>query len=275
MIKFLILLIMLLQGVAYAYIDSDFDGVADRYDACPHTPFSDLVDAQGCTIQKVPLAKEVARISLLVGTSYSRYTNSTNKTTLLSQSLELDYEINKIKLQLQLSHHNSKNTTYTHFNDASFGDTRVLMQYALEPFMPQLALSVSAGVSIPSYKGVMKNNKLDILTGINATYFIEKFSLFTGSTYTLIGDDDTDYAHYQNTLALNLGIGYSLSPTLYSSLSYFWSQSSITSEDNAQTLSWFGYLTINPKLFTTFSLSKDLDAHRESGHYTLTLGYHI
>ncbi len=269
------LLFLLFQGVAYAYIDSDFDGVSDKRDACPNTPFSDLVDAKGCSVKKVALTKELARLSLILGTSYSSYTTTHNQTKTISQSLELDYEIKKIKLQLTLAHHNAINDPYSTYNDASFGDTRIAISYHLSSLIPDISLFLQGGLSIPNYKGVMKNNKLDIFSGVSAHYFIGKSSLFTGATYTFVGDSDTKYASYQNTLALNFGLGYALSPSLYSALSYTWSQSSLKSEDSTRALSWFSYLNINPTLFSTFSLSKDLDADVESSRYGINLGYRI
>lgn len=118
------LLFLLFQSLTYAYIDSDFDGVSDSIDACPNTPFSDLVDAKGCSVKKVALAKEVAHLSLIIGSNYSTYTSTKNQTKTLSQSLELDYEIKKIKLQLSLAHYNTSNTPYSRYNDSSLGDTR-------------------------------------------------------------------------------------------------------------------------------------------------------
>ena len=38
--------------------DRDMDGVVDRYDRCPHTPFFALVNKNGCTIKKIHLSKE-------------------------------------------------------------------------------------------------------------------------------------------------------------------------------------------------------------------------
>ena len=41
-----------------SYKDTDLDGVVDRYDRCPHTPFFALVNKKGCTIKKIRLSKE-------------------------------------------------------------------------------------------------------------------------------------------------------------------------------------------------------------------------
>ncbi len=269
------LLALLFQTLAYAYSDSDFDGVSDKRDACPNTPFSDLVDARGCSVSKVPLAKEVAHLSLIIGTSYSSYATINNKTKTLSQSLELDYEIKKIKLQLALAHYNTTNTPYSAYNDSSFGDTRVAISYNLSAFVSHISLYIQGGLSIPNYKGVMKNNNLDIFSSLSANYFIGNVSLFGQSTYTIIGDSDTETLSYQNKLSLNLGVGYTFTPSLYSALSWFWTQSSIKSAKNSQSLSWFTYLNINPKFYSTLSIAKDLDKDIQSSSYGIHLGYRI
>ncbi len=49
-----------------ATADRDLDGVPDRYDRCPNTPFFALVNKNGCTVKKLKVSKkrekEVKRI---------------------------------------------------------------------------------------------------------------------------------------------------------------------------------------------------------------------
>jgi hypothetical protein len=261
--------------MSFAYIDTDFDGVSDKRDECPNTPFSALVDAKGCTVKKVHLAKEVAKLTVVIGTSYSSYQTATNKTKTLSQSLELDYEIQKIKLQLYVSHFNAKNSQYSQFNDAAFGDTRLSLTYTLNPLIPNLRLYVGGGLIIPNYKGSMDNNNIDITSSLNMNYFIGKVSLFGGYTYTIIGDSDLSYLSYQNTSAFSLGVGYSFSPKIYSSLSWFWSEASVKSANSMQSLSWFTYMNLNQKMYGTFSITQDLDDEVVSHSYGMQLGYRL
>lgn len=37
--------------------DSDFDGVEDKFDKCPNTPFLSLVDKNGCPVKKIHIKK--------------------------------------------------------------------------------------------------------------------------------------------------------------------------------------------------------------------------
>ena len=47
---------------ASSYRDSDLDGVVDRNDRCPHTPFFALVNRKGCMIKKLRVSAERERL---------------------------------------------------------------------------------------------------------------------------------------------------------------------------------------------------------------------
>jgi len=269
------LLLAFMQSVSMAYIDSDFDGVSDSRDACPNTPFSELVDAQGCSVRKVPLLKDVAKLSIIIGSSYASYSSGDNQTKTLSQSLELDYEIQKIKIQLVAAHFNAKNKPYSQFNDASFGDTTLFCSYQLSPFVQNLELYVGAGLIIPTYQGVMKNNRLDIASSLSLNYAIDQLSLFGGYTYTMVGDKEIENLSYENTNAFNFGAGYSFTPKFYSALSYFWSDAQIKSASKIKSLTWFNYIALTPKLYSTFSLTHDIVDEALSYSYAMQLGYRL
>ena len=46
---------------ASAQTDRDLDGVIDRYDRCPHTPFFALVNKNGCMIKRLKVSPERER----------------------------------------------------------------------------------------------------------------------------------------------------------------------------------------------------------------------
>ena len=41
-----------------SYQDRDMDGVIDKYDRCPHTPFFAIVNKKGCTVKRLHISKE-------------------------------------------------------------------------------------------------------------------------------------------------------------------------------------------------------------------------
>ncbi len=272
----LFITMVLLQNFLFAYIDSDFDGVGDRYDKCPNTPFSDLVDKNGCTIKKVSIIKEIGQLTVIVGLNYSDYhVKQGNKTRTLSQSLELDYEIQKIKLMLYVSRFTSKNTPLSQYDNNSFSDTRLALQYRLDQMIPNLSLSLGGGIAIPNYRGSMHNNGFDFYYSLNASYFIKKLSFFGSYTFTKIGDQDLNYLSYQNTNAFSFGAGYSFTPKFYSSMSYYISDSIIKSTDKIKSISWFSFYNINKKSYSTLSFSHGLDDTATSNSYGVQFGYKI
>ncbi len=44
-----------------AWSDRDMDGVIDRYDRCPNTPFFALVNKNGCTVKQLKVSKKRKR----------------------------------------------------------------------------------------------------------------------------------------------------------------------------------------------------------------------
>ena len=85
----LLLLPFALASLLLAYEDSDLDGVIDADDRCPNTPFSELVDINGCSTSSL---LEVYSFDLIVGVSYAASDYQTlNATDTLSTTLQLDY----------------------------------------------------------------------------------------------------------------------------------------------------------------------------------------
>ena len=67
---FLLLAALLGTGTLYAakhkkvrksYQDRDLDGVIDRYDRCPHTPFFAIVNKNGCMIKRLKVSRDQER----------------------------------------------------------------------------------------------------------------------------------------------------------------------------------------------------------------------
>ena len=49
------------KKIGKSYQDRDLDGVIDKYDRCPHTPFFAIVNKKGCMIKKIRVSKEQER----------------------------------------------------------------------------------------------------------------------------------------------------------------------------------------------------------------------
>jgi len=273
-----ILLFILMQGTLFSYSvsDGDFDGVSDEFDECPNTPFSDLVDSRGCSVKKVNISKDINRLTLIVGANYSNYRSKyNNKTKTLSESLELDYQIQKIKLMLYISRFSSKNEPFSNYDDSSFSDTRLSFLYTLDRKIKNLGISIGGGLAIPNYKGSMNNNSLDFYTSINSNFTIDKTSLFASYTFTKIGDSDVGNLKYQNTNALSLGAGYLFTPKLYSSASLYISDSIVKSGTATKSISLYSYYNLSQKNFLSLSYSHGLAKEINSNSYGVNLGFRM
>jgi hypothetical protein len=62
--------ILLAANLAYGYSDNDLDGIEDRYDRCPNTPFDAKVDKYGCTVKKTDTNIVNKGLTLRIGTTY-------------------------------------------------------------------------------------------------------------------------------------------------------------------------------------------------------------
>ena len=275
--KEILFLIMLLNSLLLAYEDSDLDGVDDKVDRCPNTPFSELVDINGCTTKKL-FADEY--YDIIVGASYSESDSKTlNKTDTFSTTLQADYYYNKYSLGISTSYFIVDAKGY---ETKGLNDTYINASYQFKP-QEELIVRVSAGVIIPTYSSDLHNNNMDYAIYSNLSYSLDKTTLFGGISYTLIMDDDikindankTLDVKYQNSLALNMGAGYYFTNDLYSSVSYNTSSSIYKSDEDIKTLSFYTYYSIDKHLFCTFSYSKGISDSASKNYFAVRIGYYF
>ncbi len=268
--------LVLLSSFAFGFVDSDFDGVSDRYDECPNTPFSDLVDDKGCSVKKVAITAKKADITLLVGLNYDNFHDRYgNKTETKSESFEVDYQKDRMKLYLNISQFNTKNSPLDEYDESSFADSRLGVTYALEKDFNGVYFDVGGGISLPNYRGTLHNNKTDLFFTLDANYGLDEYSLFASYIYTIIGDSDVDGINFQNTSALTLGLGRSLFEESYTSASLYFGQSIVKGEKTIKSLSINHYQNINKSIFSTFNYSHGLTKGEVDNSFGLQLGYRL
>jgi len=61
-VRRVLLLLILIVFNLYGYTDTDLDGVDDSIDKCPNTPFTDLVDKNGCSIKSLVKNKKSKKV---------------------------------------------------------------------------------------------------------------------------------------------------------------------------------------------------------------------
>jgi len=259
----LITLLLILSISLIAYSDMDMDGVEDKDDQCPNTSLTELVDLSGCTIKNL---KSPHHFDISLGKNYT--TNSDIKID--TSSLQADYYYKNISVQLSSSYFEKDKNRYSP-KKSGWNDTYLNGYYQLRP-TKKTFIRVGGGISIPTYDS--SNNKTDYTVATYGTYNYKKFSILGGVGYTFIGDSDTNLTSYNNSFFYNLGLGYYLTDSLYTSLSYNNSSSIYNSIGNIETLSLYGYYRIDKHWFINISYKDGLSDIAMKKSMGLKLGYY-
>lgn len=270
--KKLLLFIMLgmLGTTLFAYSDSDMDGVADDQDKCPNTPFTALVDINGCSKKSLISPHH---FDIIVGVNYtgSNYA-SLNQTDIYSSSLQVDYYYKNFSLQASTSYYKTDGDGYS---ETGLNDSFIGASYQLKP-TKELSVRIGAGFLLPTYDTSLNNNNTDYTASLNVSYTLGKMNLFGGYIYTMIQDDDiVGTVVYQNTNALSGGIGYYATNKLYLSGAYNISDSIYAGIEEIKTVSAYGYYSITQHWFTTFSYAYGLSDSASDNAVSLKLGYYF
>ena len=256
----------------FAYEDSDLDGVDDIVDKCPNTPFSELVDINGCTTKTL---FSDHHYDIIIGTSYSDSDYQTlNKADTLATSIQVDYYYKNFSIGASTSYFSTKGDTNS---DKGLYDSYINFSYQ---FMPKdfFIVRVLGGFILPTYSSSFNNNNIDYYASINLSYNIDKVNIFGGISYTLIEDDDVNSSvtlQYQNTLAFSAGAGYYVTDSLYTSLSYNTSDSIYQSIEDIKTLSLYAYYSIDEHLFGTLSYAKGISDSASDNYLSMRIGYYF
>ncbi len=238
--------LLLLPLILFAYTDSDFDGVADEHDLCPHSEMTDIVDMSGCTVEKLVLPKEenLYHFNLIVGVNYI------NSST-INESLQADYLYKKFTLKFQTAN----------YEEGGLGDSSLGLYYSFRP-TSELSLRVGASAIFPTYDTELDNNNIDYKASLSLNYQFNDISLFGGVGYTVINDDDinssTYNVTYQNSQNYYFGFGSCFISKLYSSFVYSSSSSIYREGDTLSNLSMYNYYSIDKNWFSTFGYSYGL-----------------
>ncbi len=258
-----------------AYTDSDMDGVDDKNDLCPNTPFSDLVNSDGCSTKSLV---NPHKFNIVLGISFSQSKYSDTDTT--TQNAQINYYYKNFSAQISSSYYNTESTTYT---DNGTNDSYLGVSYKFSP-IKKLYLRAGLGVIMPTYDTSLNNNNPDYTSSLSLSYMPKNINMFARYSYTLINDDDTILVYddgssievnYQNTSSYNLGAGIYPSPKSYLSFSYNSSESIYEGADNIETLSCSLFYNINKKVFTSLAYAYGLSDSASDNYLSLRVGYYF
>ena len=264
---FAIAILIALPTLAKSFTDTDLDGVEDKLDICPNTPFLHTVDKNGCTITILKLPQERDTTSLILTLGYGYTINE----DIIGQENQQNYQTTLGFYHNTWSY--TLNTGYfTSHHDKDMQDTILKVKKRFSP-SAKLKLSLGAGVKLPSYN--FKGNKTDFSLYSTLSYYATtSLSYFSGANYTFVRDHAV-ISPIQNRYNLYLGTGYFLTKRLYCNLSYTYTQGKFTAEEHYQTLSSTIYYKINKTLFTTLNFYKEIDDEDQHAGFSLKLGYSL
>lgn len=253
----------------FAYVDDDLDGVEDGVDRCLETPLSDLVDAQGCSMESLWMQE---RFDLSLGLSYADTDYMTlTKTDTLTTAFALNYyHSKKLTLSLWSSYYENKSESYS---ASGLNDTYVNAEYLLSDDV--LSLSLSGALILPTYESSFMKNNTDFSTTLNLAYALtQNAELFGSFGHTFINDENiAGYAAFEDTNHFTLGAGYFMSEEFYISGAYNQSQSIYADIEDISTLSLYGVYDLSAANFLTFSYARGLSESASRNYLGLSLGY--
>ncbi|WP_297442231.1 DUF3187 domain-containing protein [Sulfurimonas sp.] len=270
-----LILLGLVSTSLLASVDSDMDGVDDTIDQCPNTPFTDLVNSVGCT-KKSLISKH--HFDVIVGASYADTNYITlTKTKTIASTFAVDYYYKNFSIQASTAYYAEQSET-TNTTTNGLYDSYIGASYKLHP-VKNLSLRLGAGALLPTYETSLNNNNTDYTAFTNAAYNINKLNLFVAYSYTMINDSDVSDAtttiQYQDTNALNVGVGYSFTSKFYLSSSYYTSTSIYKGVKDIQTASLYSFYQINKHRSVSLSYAYGLSDTASDNYVALRLGFYF
>jgi len=249
-------LLLLTAPVLFAsepLLDSDLDGVEDRYDHCPNTPFDAIVDPQGCSQDS-----QTTRWLLQAGIDYSadeHYASS----TLLNLYLSIFYQ--NWDLALSTTNQSRLNTQTT-----TEDDLYVTLGYTLPPLNHHTYLHLFTGTKFAFVTKGTRDN--DYFLGADLSYaYTQATNLFAYYSYTLSGEGDG--IAYRDFSTLSFGVGQQLSAQWYGSFNYTYVEATYVGAASSRSLSFSGRYIFKENLYLSMGYTYGLN--RDNYDHTLSL----
>ncbi len=252
--RYLVLLSLLFVNLL-ASVDSDMDGVDNDIDRCPNTPFFELVDKTGCTIEKIAI-KEAHHYDIMLGAAYVKMNNGETD-TLVSFVTDYYYENWIFTLFTQPY---SQNNTYSG-NDVYLSvNYKVIMDNFTIKFGPGMVLPIDADSS----------NETDYFLNVNLNYKMDKFDFTLYYKYTFMNDTFT-----QNIDTKAVSIGYYLFDTTYINLAYSTEKSIYNGIEDVENTALMLNHAITEHWFTNIRFTYGLSDSANDSTTTVNVGYYF
>ncbi len=253
MVKIVFSILFCVAFLKADFIDDDMDGVSNKLDQCPNTPFMALVDKNGCVTKKIDFEKDKS-LDISIGYYHAKIDDTYSQN---SKSINLIYSYDKYTFILNSSRYDI-NQVGSGQDDTTIG--------AFYTFDNSIYSQIGMGVYLPTSDTV--DNKTDYFIRAKFLYSKEQFDTTFSYTRTFMKDIGTVDAN-----SYIVSFGYSFSNKFYSSLSYNSSDSIYTDSGRLNYLSLYleYYLTDDIYISTTYSDGQSSDASDYS--YSFDIGY--
>lgn len=250
-IKLLLSIIVLSINLqAKIFLDNDLDGVANEDDKCPNSKITDIVNKDGCRVDKV-VFKEENHIDISISLGQDKVDNIWQS----SQNLALGYYYKNSSFWLTISNYESDNSQdlalayYHYINNSNY------------------TITLGAGAYIPLNSE--NSNKTDYFLSAKYTYFLNSATLSAEFQHTFSRDTDT-----QDTNSLTLQYGYLFNKSLYIALSYNLESSIYKDESNLQNIGIYTNYHLNRNWYISTDFKKYIQ-NSSNLSYSVTVGYYF
>ena len=237
--KVLAIVFICYSSLAFAYQDEDLDGVDDSIDQCLNTPFDELVDVNGCTLD----AKKGSWI-VRFGSDIS-FEDIQNRVS--SFNIAIDYNYANFLFSISnYSYYENYQNYISDTNSLYLNGGYMIRENNLDTFF-----NIGSKLILKSDE----NSQNDYFASLELNYSKDKKSdIFVYGSYTISGKSDTN-----NYLSLSIGSGYLFSEKFYSSISYDYSSSYYVDTNPYSSISIFSSYQFNKRYFTTLNYAYALD----------------
>ena len=236
-----------------SFLDDDLDGVENNFDRCPNTPFTALVDKNGCITKKIEFTKN-QNIDISVGYYHAKIDDSYTQN---STSLNIVYYKDNYTFLLNTSRYDISGV------DSGQDDTTLAFFYN---FKNTISTQIGAGVYLPTSN--ISDNKTDYFLKTKVIYTKDKYDTYLSYTRTFMKDTDT-----RDTNSYILSFGYNFTDDFYSSLSYSSSDSIYDESGKINYLSLYMEYYINDNFYISSTYSDGKSSLANDYSYSFDLGY--
>ncbi len=233
--KYIFLISLFLNLHSWAFIDEDLDGVDDTVDQCPNTPFDELVDKNGCPLEK---EKYRGNFYFKIGGGILREKSK----NLYFSSVSFAYAYKELYFSIS--------PTYYLNYSSGLGDTYLYGSYS--KFIKDLFLNFGLTVQLPTGNSKLGENSYNFTPSITFDFFKNSWDYFVYYGYTIKSNSGLKNRH-----DLSVGLGYQFNDKFYlnSSLDFIYSNNKTKNY-----LSFFGIWDFSKKYYLSFNYDYGLNS---------------